>query len=442
MALQNFITKKIMFKNLNVKSFNYYLALVLLGVLLQFFVMSYGREELRYLKWPSLWFLGGIIAGLTTMVFSFNHVSVKDPYSKHNSVVLNVIFIGFALITLSYLIPIFLNNPPNPLQSDVIPTIQIMTQRLMHGQYPYHPVEFPGWSYIPSYLTMHYLPFIQAEMLSIDYRTWAYLIFVIVLVLFVQNLKKSENIIESLWNIMLIILPFIFVIKILEYDASIFQYSVELLDVAYYLFLVYSLFSKSIYLRAFAIGLCILSRYGIVLWIPAYALIYYWEEGRKKTMLLSGLVLGMIFLLYVLPFMVKDPLVFFKGINSYDQMAVGQWSDVPSWYAHVGKPYVLTQGLGFAIYFYEFLNGDLLGKIKTLKLIHILASLAVTVFTILVYHFKSEKIKDINIYLMGSFGLFLTVFYNFVFTPYSYLFLVPFFVLVSILYKIPIYRVK
>jgi Ca2+/Na+ antiporter len=71
-------------------------------------------------------------------------------------------------------------------------------------------------------------------------------------------------------------------------------------------------------------------------------------------------------------------------------------------------------------------------------MVHIVLSLSITMMTIVVYYFKKERIKDTNLFLLGSMCLYLTIFYNFVFAPYSYLFLVPFFVLFVILYKIPI----
>ena len=118
-------------------------------------------------------------------------------------------------------------------------------------------------------------------------------------------------------------------------------------------------------------------------------------------------------------------------------MAVGQWSNVPDWYAHIGKPYILTQGLGFAIYFREFLAGEMLEKINTLKLVHLLSSFVVMALTLVVYHFKRSSIKSADLYLAGSLVVFMTVFYNFVFAPFSYLFLVPYFTIIAVLYKMP-----
>ncbi len=424
--------------NPKMKKINIWIVFILIGIIMQIYVMSIGRHEQSYLINPLLWFCGGILSSCVAIFYSCQSVQGKSKQDR--AFIFEALFIGVSLLMLAYLTSLFYQNPIDPTKSDVIPTLQTMAQRIMNLEYPYYKVHYPGWSFEPGYLPMQYLPFIKAEILKIDYRTMSYLYFVFVTYLFCYNLERYQNSLEWIWNLVLILIPFFFIKLIYLYDASVFIYSVELLDVAFYMFLAYSLFSGSVHLKAFAIVCCLLSRYGIVLWLPAYAFIYFKEEGLQKTMKLSGVVIGLLMVLYVIPFLTKDPLLFFKGLKNYDQMALSQWSDVPTWYAHIGKPYILSQGLGFAIYFLEFWDGEIIDKIKAIKLVHIMASVFVTVLTISVYHFRRQKIKDVNLFLLGSLGLYLTVFYNFVFAPFSYLFLVPFFVLMTILYKIPIYQ--
>lgn len=416
---------------------NIFALLILIGALMELYVMSIGRDELLFFQLPIIWFFGGILAGVAVIYYSFTSHYERPTLFPVNQVVNYFVFFSFAVIVMAYLTSLFYNSPPDPMKSDIIPTIQTMAQRLMNFDYPYYKVEYPGWSFEPGYLTMQYIPFVKAEILKIDYRTWAYIIFLGVMFLFVYRLNFRNDIYSWFWSLVMIGLPFLGIKLIMLYDASIFMYSVELLDAAYYMFLVYSLFSKSNLLRAIAISCCLLSRYGIVIWLPAYAFIYYKEVGLKDTLRLSYMVIGMLLILYVLPFMTKEPNLFFKGLSNYDQMAIGQWTNVPDWYAHIGKPYILTQGLGFAIYFREFLQGEMIDRIEALKLVHLLSSLGIMLLTILIYHFKRKRIKSIELYLAGSLILYLTVFYNFVFAPFSYLFLVPFFTTIAVLYKLP-----
>lgn len=411
--------------------------LVLVGAMMELYVMSFGRDQSLYFILPLVWCTGGLLAAVAVMSYSFKATYQKPPLLPTNQVISYFVFFCFALLTLAYLTSLFYSSPPDAMKSDVVPTLQIMAKRLMNFEYPYYKIEFPGWSFEPGYLTMQYLPFVKAEILKVDYRTWAYIIFVGGLFLYNYRLNFNNDIYSWLWSMVLTVLPFISIKAIMTHDASVFMYSVELLDVGYYMFLVYSLFSKSNLVRAIAISCCLLSRYGIVIWLPAYAYIYYKEVGLKDTLRLSYMVIGIVLILYVLPFMTKEPNLFFKGLSNYDQMAVGQWTQVPDWYAHIGKPYILTQGLGFAIYFREFLAGEMIERIEALKLMHVLSSVGIMLLTIMIYHFKRKNIKSIELYLAGSLILYLTVFYNFVFAPFSYLFLVPFFTIIAVLYKLP-----
>ncbi|MBK9735148.1 MAG: hypothetical protein IPO92_09355 [Saprospiraceae bacterium] len=334
---------------------------------------------------------------------------------------------------------LFVKNPYDPMQSDVLPTLQMMTQRLMNFEYPYHEIQFPGWAFSPGYLTMQYLPFVFAEIMHMDYRFFAYIVFILMIAFFLWSGRFDLPKLSTTDAIIKIIFPFLAIKFILSRTPGIFMHSVELLDAAYYLLLAYSFFSKSIYLRGLALACCLLSRYGILFWIPSYGIIYLWEEGWHKTLKLAGIVCGSIIILYVLPFMSKEPMLFFNGIKVYDQMALSLWSNVPDWYQHVGKPYTLTQGVGFAIYFLDFWDGDMIDKISAIKWIQIISSMLLSAITIGVYYFKKTKIVDTSLYLLGSLSVYLTVFYSLIFAPFSYLFLVPFFVLFAILFKVPLY---
>ncbi len=423
----------------SLKDINVSAILVLLGIFLELMVLTWGRHEEHYLLLPIFWVSGGVLASVAAVFYSFKRAEINKAIPTEVPNYFFWIFVILAILVFAKISVVFFNHPADPMQSDVVPTLQFMAKRLVLGESPYQVVEFPGWSFQPGYLTMQFLPFALAELLKIDYRVIAFIAFVIMIAIVLKKTNQTPDItLELIWNIFKIILPFVSIYLIIRFHIAIFAHSVELLDVAYYLLLAYSLFSKSIYLRSFAIAVCLLSRYGILLWLPAYALIYYWEEGWHKTLKLAGIVVALIIVLYVLPFMTQDPFLFFNSLKNYDQMAEHLWSSVPEWYQHIGKPYTLAQGLGFAIYFLDFWDGTILEKISAIKMVHIVLSLSITMMTIVVYYFKKEKIKDTNLFLLGSMCLYLTIFYNFVFAPYSYLFVVPFFVLFVILYKIPI----
>ena len=417
---------------------------IVLGIGLELLVLSFWREKYDYHYLPIVWFLGGLISSLAAIYISFMPAeSIKSiPSTRSNNVIYIGLFVGLSLIVAYFLDQLFIKNPYDPMQSDVLPTLQMMTQRLMNGEYPYHEIQFPGWAFSPGYLTMQYLPFIFAEIIHMDYRFFAYIVFILMITFFLWSGRFELSKLSMNDAIIKIILPFLAIKFILSRTPGIFMHSVELLDAAYYLLLAYSFFNKSIYLRGIALACCLLSRYGILFWLPAYGIIYFWEQGWHKTLKLSGIVFGAIIVLYVLPFMTKDPMLFFNGIKVYDHMALSLWSNVPDWYQHIGKPYTLTQGVGFAIYFLDFWEGDMIDKISAIKWIQIASSILVSAITIFIYYVKKTKIVDTSLYLLGSLSVYLTVFYSLIFAPFSYLFIVPFFVLFAILCKVPLYFKK
>ena len=137
--------------------------------------------------------------------------------------------------------------------------------------------------------------------------------------------------------------------------------------------------------------------------------------------------------------MTKDPALFFKSIENYSAISVGQWDGVPDWFAPQ-KPYNLSQGFGFAIYFKDFLEGSTLSKINSIK--HVQIILCLILLIAFLWYFISQKnnIKNTAFVLFASLKLYLIIFYAFIFVPFSYLFLVPLFVSVVAFYKINLFN--
>ena len=93
-------------------------------------------------------------------------------------------------------------------RSDVIPSLKIYVQRFLSGEYPYQPLVFNGWTVMPTYFPMMWLPYCFSEILEIDYRWTAYLFFLIPLFMLQWQLIKQDI---SLFEIGLkVALPFIF----------------------------------------------------------------------------------------------------------------------------------------------------------------------------------------------------------------------------------------
>jgi hypothetical protein len=92
----------------------------------------------------------------------------------------------------------------------------------------------------------------------------------------------------------------------------------------------------------------------------------------------------------------------------------------------------LLQGLGFGVYFYEWFNLDIAGKLRMYKLAHLILSIG-TVIGLGIYYLKCKANINYKLFLLGSLKIYLVVFYNFIQIPFHYLYLVPVFVSIPML---------
>jgi hypothetical protein len=141
-------------------------------------------------------------------------------------------------------------------------------------------------------------------------------------------------------------------------------------------------------------------------------------------------------LLYIIPFLLKQPDIFKKGYNYYTEAALGEWQ-LKNWQAENDKPFHLFKGIGFASYFYDYATGSLSEKLTKLKNTHLIGSILVAILMGLLYFRFKNKIPD-RLYLLLSLKIYLTYFYAFIQVPYVYLQLVPLFISVLIIAAITI----
>ncbi len=411
--------------------------LIILGFIFEASVFTFYRNEYHYYRLPIIGIVGGLITSLG--IYLESRETVSEPYqleAQFNQYNLIVTLICSLLISYFFLNVCF-KHPINPYNSDVIPTIQTMVKRVLNFEDPNKLIFFDGYSFEPAYLTMQYLPFCIAEKLNIDYRFFAYIIFTISII-FISKLLQN-NVVYSLESIFKITTPFIFLYQMIIHFEGIIMHSIELMDAAFVVFLAYSIFSKSIFTRAVAIILCLLSRYGIVMWFPISAFYLYKFEGLNEMKRVSFFVILGVLLLYVFPFMMRNPMVFFNGINSYNNVALNIWENVPDWYS-VKRPYTLTQGFGFAIFFNDFLNMPTLQKINLIKTVQIISCFVFIILTIKMM--ISSNIINKKMFLLYSLKMYLVIFYSFLYVPFSYLYLVPLLTTLPTIFIVKVFKEK
>ncbi len=389
---------------------------------------------------PVVMFLAGVATCfIAYKMIAFKKESIPTDLQKENQlrkslVIISVFIIGVIWIGWEYqsIIDKFPVNADGT-GSDVIPSLELYVKRFLAGEYPYQPLVFDGWTVMPTYFPMMWMPYSFSEILNIDYRWTAYLVFLIPLLIFQLQMRKQKI---SLVEIAIkCIFPFVILYLYIYHFDHLMGYGVELMPIGLYFLLLLSLKSKRPLLIALPIVFVLLSRYAFTFWLPVYLLTIWIDRGFKQVFQVSIYVLMGVLALYVVPFLSKDWDIFFEGLAYYGKTAETAWQ----WTRGDDRPIILITGLSQAIFFYDFVDGDLLQRLKVNRMVHISLCL-LTAIALFYFYFKNRnKGLNVAIYLMIGLKLYLVVFYGFFYVPFRYLFQLPMLLTIPILYQIPLF---
>lgn len=371
---------------------------------------------------PIVLFVVALSAGLVPLFLQPASRTLVQPSKLwHNYVHGGLLLLG-VLLVVGNLNNIINRHDINVQISDIIPQMQVLSTRFLNGEMPYKMITDWGWDMYPTYQPLQWLPFCIPNLFHFDFRWWSLVIWIMAVLIYQNKLRKES--LPPLAQFGLCLLPFIAVAAFYQYQFMVLAYTVELIIAAYYLFLAFSIKSRSVWVIAGGIVLCLLSRYSVILWLPLYffLLLFYWD--KKKTLWASAIILGGFVLIYVLPFMTRDWEFFFKGYQYHSLAALGEWKHD----GDNGKAIHLFQGVGFACYFYDFATGTLVEKLKLAQKAHLIASLGTVALLGLWWYRSLHKIISVRVFLLCSLKIYLVVFYSFIQIPYIYLMLVPLFV--------------
>ncbi|HKC36255.1 MAG TPA: hypothetical protein VKB95_09340, partial [Chitinophagaceae bacterium] len=222
---------------------------------------------------------------------------------------------------------------------------------------------------------------------------------------------------------------------LLAYLTQVLVSTAELMIVAYYLILCTGIINKNKYLILTGIVSCLLSRYSLVLWLPAYLLLFWQNEKRVKSRQLFWGVLAFIAIFFLFPFFWQNPAAFLGTFKSYSQnVPLYEWSG-QYWQAPGDKPYQLFQGLGMACFIYDYVAGSISYKVTLTVIIQIVLSVLAILIPLFWYFRVNRKKMDYPFFSLLLLKFYFCFFYGFIAVPYSYLFITPLFVsLIIVLY--------
>ena len=404
----------------------FFAAIVISLCFLELWLFSVGKKQFGIMWSPLIVFLSGLFSGVGFLVF-FYKKEIDYPTNKWNwrrtTTALVIVFVGIwkcgdILKNLIKSKPIDFHDPTG---SDVIPQVGILVERFLSGIFPYQLISTEwtlNYSLYPTYLPLTWMPFVFPDLLGIDYR---WMSFAILILSFFYFFYKTIPWITSLWKVFFIVLiPFLFLF-LLQNDGNIgtFAYSIETLIGGYYLIVAMALFSKKNWVRGISLSLCLLSRYSLILWLPVFFYVLFLKEKKSNIFQIGGWIIFSFLVFYIIPFFSQDPTIFSQGFAYHTKAAMITFSSFP-WQKAGELPLMLGNGYGFAIYFYEFMDGTVAEKLLAYRSTHFVLSCCSALFSIIIFYKIKDQI-DYRIFLLGTLKIYLVFFYNFIQIPFHYL---------------------
>jgi len=192
----------------------------------------------------------------------------------------------------------------------------------------------------------------------------------------------------------------------------------------FYLFLLLGIYLQSTWIMGFGLLLCLLSRYAILLWVPAFFILSFFYHNKKQALYTAVILLTGMLAICVIPFLLSNPKILETGYSQYTAAALGEWKG-QSWQKDGDLPFQLSQGYGFAIYFYQWGKGEIIQRLKLAQMIHFIICIVLPVATVLWRRLRKNKVFPLNWFLLFSLKLYLVFFFAFIQVPYAYLFFTP-----------------
>lgn len=311
--------------------------------------------------------------------------------------------------------------------SDVIGQNEALYYRSITGIQPYFPLETFAHKPFPVYMPLHWMPISISHVLGIDIR-WSGFI----LLCFLTGLAcfwASRRFGFKAYYMLLAILPSLgfweFGVSKKHDLAITYEFNIA----AYYLILGMALATRHFWGLVLGVVCCLLSRYTFLFWLPLLALILYKELPLRQNIKLWATVVAAFLLLYVFPFLLREPNILKVGVTYHNEAAIGDWigtgaPDFISW--------TQEAGVSFSIFMKERFSGTYAHRVYLSRIVQGSLMLLVFFAGLLLYFTSWRKRVHYYDFLLGFLYLQLLLFYNFGPLTYRY-YLISMMVLSSVL---------
>lgn len=289
--------------------------------------------------------------------------------------------------------------------ADMLPIIQKMCMRFLSGerQHVYDIIPEIWGGIQPIYLPAMWMPFVIPLWLHLDMRWVTVLMFFFVFCFFIWKIDPAKKRAVTVMAATFLLFWWLFA----DDKAGLVPYTEEGVVIFFYVLLVMALHRQNAWLTGLAISMCVLSRYALIGWIPAYIWFLVYRKQYKDIGKIITAGAACFVLLVWLPFgwgMIHSILALpAKYIGFTGRM----WHD---------SPHVFMQSLGWAKFF---------GAQRIEKMHYLLMALSLIVpITGMIVGLELHKRYSIPMQNLPLVLLKVTmvIFYSFIDVPYLYLF--------------------
>jgi hypothetical protein len=355
-----------------------------------------------------IYFIAGITIGILILFFPQYTKNVSFSQRKYDAELFfkMLLIVGVAFFLFYEAKNLFADNPIDYRNADMLPVIKTMNERFINGQWKHVYDNIPGiWGGSkPIYLPFMWLPFSAAVALNFDAR-WITVAALFIVFIGLINAFQFKN--NKSFSFLILISSLAVLYWLFSQDDvhGFISLTEEAVIVLFYVLLALVLITENIFLISITVCLCMLSRYSVIGFVPAF-LIYLLLRKKNKQLFLF-VSIGVIFALgfFIIPFGWKPFIELVQLPSNYINFSKIVWQDTPE---------VFTAGLGFARFFIP-------EKIGALHYLLIALTFIVPTVVILFCHSYRKKIQFNNVPL-ATMKISLVIFYNFIDVPYLYLF--------------------
>ncbi len=300
----------------------------------------------------------------------------------------------------------------NPIEiSDVMPQIETLYSRFIAGVFPYTPVTSIPWAPYPVYMPLHWLPIAIPHFLHIDSRWVGFMCFAAATGIYAYYLLRNNS--PAIIKFIALLLPSVVLWIYILFGSIDIPAALEPLIAGYYLVLAVGLASRNLTITTIGIILCLLSRYTFLFWLPLFFILLWQTQTLKRNLWVWTSIILSVLLIYIIPFFLKDPTIFAKGLAYHNHCAVDEWKrfgDPTQWNSY-------HSGIFFAPRFYDLFHGTIEHRVFLNRVVQAVLML----FLFFAGWFGYQRVKDkINFYDVCLIMLYTFVVVFILFSPITF----------------------